>query len=160
MIDAEVGGATANSFVTLAEAEAYFAERPDASPWAAADGMTKERALLMAARMLERLRWHGARATATQALGWPRAGAPGAEEGAVPRVIKDAQCEEALAWLRPELVHRRRLRAAGVTTAEIDGAREAYSPPATDELLSPDARMLLTGWVRRGGALVTDGEEA
>ena len=91
---------------------------------------------------------------------WPRAGAPGAEGGAVPAVIKAAQCEEALAWLRPELVHRRRLRAAGVTTAEVDGAREAYARPAPDELLSSEARALLAGWVRRGGALVTDGEGA
>ncbi len=157
MIEAGVGSATANSYVTLEEAEAHFAERLDVSVWAAADGGMKARALLMAARMLERLRWHGTRATAAQALCWPRVNAPGAKDGTIPAVIAQAQCEEALAWLRPELVHRRRLQAAGVTVAEIDSAREVYSAPPPGALLSPEARALLTGWVRQGGALVTDG---
>lgn len=160
MIEATAGSETANSFVTLDEAEAYFAERLDVAAWTAADDATKERALVMATRMLERLRWHGARASAAQALGWPRAGAPGAEDGTIPPVIQQAQCEEALAWLRPELVRRRLLQSAGVTDAQVGDARETYATPALTALLSADARALLSGWVHRGGALVTDGKEA
>ena len=110
----------------------------------------------MAARVLNRLRWHGKRATTTQAMSWPRVGAAGAEDGAIPPVVKDAQCEEALAWLRPELVRRRLLQGAGVRAAQVDGAREAYHAPAVLVLLSPEARALLAGWLRQGGRLITE----
>jgi hypothetical protein len=156
MLDAEMGGTGANSFVTLAEAEGYFATRVGAEAWTGATAAVRTQALLLAARALEQLRWHGTRASASQALSWPRTGVPGATDGAIPAVIKAAQCEEALAWLSPTLVRRRALQAAGVTDAQVAGAREAYAPADPTALLSAEARALLTGWVRLGGCLVTD----
>jgi hypothetical protein len=158
MIDASVGSGTANSYVTLAAAEAYFAGRMDAAAWAAADDATRERALVMAARMLERPRWHGARMTVGQALSWPRTGVPGLVDGTIPPAVIHAQCEEALAWLRPELVRRRLLRSAGVHDARVDGAGETYDAPPPTGLLSADARALVAGLAHLGGVLVTDAE--
>jgi hypothetical protein len=156
MIEATPGGATANSYVTLAEAEAYFAGRLHTGPWMSASQTDRERALLMAARALERLSWHGQRASSVQTLSWPRIGAPGAKDGAVPPVVREAQCEEALAWLTPALVRRRVLRLAGVTAAQTGPAREGYHPAGDEPLLSAEARLLLVGWVRLAGRLVAD----
>lgn len=153
MIDAEPGGAGANSFVTQAEADNYFAARLGAEAWTAAPPAVQERALLMAARILERLRWHGRPWQAGQALGWPRMAAPGAVDGEVPAAIRFAQCEEALAWLQPELVRRRQLQGMGVTDAGVQGAHERYRAGVPD-LLSPEARALVRGWVRLAGTLV------
>lgn len=156
MIEASVGSGTANSYVTLEVANSYFAGRMDAGAWTAADDATRERALLMAARLLERPRWHGARMTVGQALSWPRSGAPGCADGVIPPAIADAQCEEALAWLRPELVRRRLLQSAGVRDARVVGAAETYDAPVAG-LLSAEARALVCGLAHVGAALVTDG---
>jgi hypothetical protein len=156
MIEATPGGATANSYVTLAEAEAYFATRLGAEPWTMADAATRESALRMATRALERLRWPGARQSTAQALSWPRTGVAGVADGVLPQAVRDAQCEEALAWLTPALTRRRYLQAAGVTTAQVADAREQYAPGDAGGLLSADARALLCGLVALGGCLVTD----
>jgi hypothetical protein len=156
MLEATIGGAGANSFVTMEEAEAYFAARLHAEAWGGATAAAREQALRMAARMLNRLRWHGTPGSATQALCWPRVGAPGAGAGTIPGAVKAAQCEEALAWLSPSLVRRRALQAAQVAEAQVEGARETYAPADPTTLLSAEARALLTGWLRLGGTLVTE----
>lgn len=71
-IDATVGGASANSFVTLVEADAYMTGRLNAALWDAATDDNKNRALVEATRYLTALTWGGDRVTATQALAWPR----------------------------------------------------------------------------------------
>ncbi len=144
----------AHSYVSLAEAGAYFADRLGTEAWTTADTNARECALLMAMRELERLRWHGEKMSATQPLCWPRRGAAGVMAGVIPPTICAAQCEEALAWLQPAVTRRRLLRDAGVTRAQVDTVREDYAPAGVDALLSPPARALLTGWVRLGGRLV------
>lgn len=69
---------SANSYVSRAFADAYFNEVQD-TVWLTADVHQREAALVKATRYLEqkyRLRWRGARASATQALSWPRRGVP------------------------------------------------------------------------------------
>ena len=156
MIEATAGGATANSYVTVAEAGTYFAGRLGAEPWIAADAATRESALRMATRALERLRWPGARQHTAQALSWPRSGVAWVADGTVPQPVRDAQCEEALAWLTPALTRRRQLQTAGVTGAQVSDAREQYAPGDAAGLLSAEARALLTGWLALGARLVTD----
>jgi hypothetical protein len=72
VIDATVGGASSNSYATLADAEAYMEGRLNASLWDAATDDNKNRALVEATRELEVLAWEGQRASSTQALSWPR----------------------------------------------------------------------------------------
>jgi hypothetical protein len=70
--------AGANSFVTLAEANAYFSARHD-SAWEAAEDTAKERALVLASDYMTqawRLKWRGSLVNATQSLTWPRSGVP------------------------------------------------------------------------------------
>ena len=76
-IDATAGGASANSYLTLADAQAIvdgLVEDADVTAWASATTDQKNRALYTATQRLDRERFLGARATDTQALQWPRTG--------------------------------------------------------------------------------------
>lgn len=71
-LDATVGGATANSFATVAEATSYHETRPG-STWDSVDDQPA--ALIEATRLLQALVvWTGAAVDAVQALTWPRSG--------------------------------------------------------------------------------------
>lgn len=101
-IDATPGGAAANAYLTVEDADAYLAGRVDASAWTAADADTRIRAVISATRRLDQERYQGGRYTAEQALEWPRWGvvAEGAARfQAIPQKIKTATAELALALL-------------------------------------------------------------
>ena len=71
-IDATVGGASANSYVTLAAADTYFETTPDSGTWIDKTTDQKNRALISATRWIDALSFYGDRCTDTQALKWPR----------------------------------------------------------------------------------------
>jgi len=72
VIDATLGGASANSYVTLADADAYFETTPDSGTWTDKTNDQKNRALISATRWIDALSFYGARCGTTQALKWPR----------------------------------------------------------------------------------------
>jgi hypothetical protein len=77
VIDATVGGANANSYLTLVEAQAIidgFVQDADVQHWNSGNTDSRNRALFTATQRLDRERFLGARATDTQALQWPRTG--------------------------------------------------------------------------------------
>jgi hypothetical protein len=187
-IDATNAGAASNSYLSLAEAQAYFAARLRSDAWEAASDADKEKALLTACRRIEahRLRVHRrpygypydlpnaldrladplAPADPDQALSFPRQrDLDRSASPAVPDHVKQAQCEEALALLAQGAEHERRraLQAAGVKSFTVDGLSESYeSGAATQMLLSAEARSLLAPFIERGGVIATsdnpDGE--
>ena len=76
-IDATAGGADANSYITLDDAQDIIdgmVEDADVTAWGSATDDQKNRALYTATQRLDRERFLGARATDTQALQWPRTG--------------------------------------------------------------------------------------
>jgi hypothetical protein len=76
-IDATAGGADANSYMTLSEADTFveaMISSSDVSKWTTGNDDSRNRALTAAAQRLDRERFLGARATDTQALQWPRTG--------------------------------------------------------------------------------------
>ena len=76
-IDATAGGADANSYLTLSDAQDIIdglVEDDDVVAWASATDDQKNRALYTAAQRIDRERFLGAKATDTQALEWPRTG--------------------------------------------------------------------------------------
>ena len=77
-LDATLAGATSNSYVDLAEADAIAANLPFAAEWAALTDEEKIDGLIVATRWLETLNYTGERCTSTQRLKWPR---------------KDAECD-------------------------------------------------------------------
>lgn len=103
-IEATPGGAEANSYLTLAQAEAYFQESYDfASLWSGLSDQDKEQLLVSATRALDRLRFKGRRfdSLTPQALKFPRIIGgqvyDRASDGslAVPRAVREATCEQA-----------------------------------------------------------------
>jgi len=70
-IDATVGGANANSYITVAFADTFLLEeRLGAEAWDSVEN--KVNALIMATQQIDRLNFVGDRATETQTLSWPR----------------------------------------------------------------------------------------
>lgn len=119
-----------NTYLTLAQADTYFDNRPGSTGWYGVTSDNKERALLTAVTLLDEARiWIGAPVREDQPLAWPRVAIRPSERRArrlirtgfetltgatgglydarsrfwasnvIPKPIKDAQCEIALALL-------------------------------------------------------------
>lgn len=121
-LDTTVGGADANSYATVEDLDAYADARMFVPEWFAdADDALKERALKMAARLLDALFvWTGSPVDGTQALTWPRDGMFNRNGFAIattalPRELKEAQCEFALSL------------GAGDRTAENDPLKQGIT---------------------------------
>lgn len=72
---ATVGAADANSYVTLAEADAYFADSFGRSAWGIAAQGDREVCIITASRYLDQyMTWMGEKASSIQAMEWPRMG--------------------------------------------------------------------------------------
>ena len=108
-IVATVGSASANSFVTLAEAATYMEARLNATSWeSTATTDQKNRALVEATRELSARVWLGERTDTTQALSWPREWVVNPDSptsdyydnNVVPQRLKDATCELAFEFIR------------------------------------------------------------
>lgn len=97
--DATVGGVNANSYVSVADADAYFLNTYGRESWASLDDGVKEALLQEATRALDLYyKWIGYRATETQALGWPRKYATYSDfreipEDVIPSAVIYATCD-------------------------------------------------------------------
>lgn len=103
-VDATVGGANSNSFITVAEADVIANNTLNVTAWTTATTDDKGRALIMATIDLNPLDWVGTRSTTTQALAWPRTdavinGHP-IEDNEIPREIQQATFDLALSTLQ------------------------------------------------------------
>jgi hypothetical protein len=128
-----------NSYVSVEEADAFFADRFLAEPfvgvWGNATSEDKEKALITATQRVDANRFVGAKADPLQALEFPRrydvreGDEPGVlVETAVLPNVKRAVFEESLALLAgTDDSLRARLQREGVTSARIGGASETYS---------------------------------
>lgn len=106
-----VGGASSNSYASVAEGTAYFEGHPDEATWTGADDDdARGRALIMATARIDQEDFVGRTknplagsetTSATQALKWPRQGAVNSEgwtydDDIIPEPIKKATMELAL----------------------------------------------------------------
>lgn len=120
-IVATAGSASANSYLTIAAADAIANGMIGTLAWTSADSDSKARALITATNGLETLGWIGYRASETQALSWPREGAACGDkdygDDEIPREIELATFDLANALLGdPEL-----LRSAPTSGALVPG---------------------------------------
>jgi hypothetical protein len=105
VVEDGTGVADANSYVAVAFADGFFADRGNAS-WAALSEAQKQAALVRATDYIEQKfdsRWRGSRVNGGQSLGWPREdvyenGEPDRliADNVVPVRVKQAACELAL----------------------------------------------------------------
>jgi hypothetical protein len=98
-IDPTIGGANANSYVTLAYANSFFENMLLPNAWDSAVPDDQERALMTATQWLEEYDYVGRVATLTQALKWPRYGISDElilglyDETEMPMPLLNATCE-------------------------------------------------------------------
>lgn len=159
-LDATVGGTSSNSYVTQADATTYFGHRFDATEWTNASSDNRNIALMMATARLDQEEYTGLRVDDDQRLKWPRYGVyvdnVYQEETAVPRPIKEATYELALAFLKDSTL----LADTGlegfqsVKLGELDVTprfRSGGTLPANVERLLRGLKTTLayTGWLRR-----------
>lgn len=128
-----------SAYVTVTEADTYFAQHLYAAAWT--EATNKEAALTTATRTIDRQLLRGRKADPSQDLAFPRY-----PDTAVPQAVKDATCEEALALLERS-AERMKLQREGVRHASIGGMTEIYRDDAGRGLLSPEARELLRPWL-------------
>lgn len=101
-LDATVKGASANSYVSVADADDYFSRHTSQVAWATIGFETKESVLIMATRILDtRVMWFGYKATDDQNLRWPRSflydqDGKTVDSDTIPSWLTAATCELAL----------------------------------------------------------------
>lgn len=149
-LDTTVGGASSDSYVTVAEFDAYLLKMGLSTD---ADEATKEANLRRATLYLDsQYTYVGIPASSTQALQWPRSttayvnGYP-IPSDEIPQPIKDAQCEFAFYTIdggdlfadqAGRLVKSSRSKAGPVETqTEYLGGSRGNSVPAASMLLRP-----------------------
>ena len=104
-LDATVGGVSANSYISVADADAYFASTFKASVWDAATDESKIASLILATRLLDNnVNYYGDVAADTQALRWPRTSTfdkDGVEysDTAIPREFQNIVCDLAISLI-------------------------------------------------------------
>lgn len=167
-IDATVGGASTNSYVTEAEADTILEGRLNADPYTGAVADSQRRALVEAAFTIDRLNWRGVRVNGTQALAWPRQYVPlrdaaTSDSGTwyattvIPDEVKRAQVELAVEFLRLGTTDLAALPATdGVKRKKIDVLETEYfenrvEPRGLDRF--PRVVSLLTHFLASSGQL-------
>lgn len=150
-LDPTIGGAAADTYATLAEADAYMEARLHTTVWDAATDPNKEKALKMAARLLDvNVKWTGAAVDETQARVWPRSGMFtrndfAIAEDAIPTDLKNAQIEFAQQLLSADRSLDSDIEVQGITkikagTVELgfrDDVKAKVVPDAVKNMLVP-----------------------
>ena len=153
-IEDGTGLATAESYISVVDADAYFLARGNAA-WALLTTLEKEVALRKASDFIQqtyRLKWNGYRANDTQALDWPRYYVNRKDSlsnrsnfllnTVIPTEVKQAQCELAsrasIAPLLEDLQPVVQSESVGsVSVVYGQGNRKTVAYPAVDRLLAP-----------------------
>ena len=159
IIDATIGGANSNSYVTLAEANDFFDGRLYTSVWDDATDDDKNRSLVMATKRIEQETFYGERedTTTPQKLKFPRIGLSYLDgillDSTIPDILKEAQYELAIHMLSVNMtlkgVSTDAYKSIKVGSIEVqpaidssDNASQSYStlPPFVLSLLSDISR--------------------
>ena len=95
-----------NSYLTVAEADAYFADRLNATAWDGATVENKPKALIQATKAIESMKFLGSRSVSTQKLSFPRSDVYVdnilIDDTIVPQDVKEAVCEYAILMLQED----------------------------------------------------------
>ena len=99
VFDSTAKSATANSYVSVSEADDYFAAHLDSNFWPTAS-KDKQAALVMATNRIDAETFQGRRTELTQSLQWPRLWVVTRDSNIIPRELKIATFEMALHYLK------------------------------------------------------------
>jgi hypothetical protein len=142
---AVAGGTTSNTYSLLAESEAYMSSRVAFASWDDAEIDEKNKALLMACRIMDILfEWKGFSTFAHQALQWPMQGLmdlhyrDSLDDQTVPQRIKEAQTELAAALLKKDRTLDSLIETFGLTSFSVSGIAMAFKDSVKAKVV-PDA---------------------
>ena len=154
-----------NTYVTITEADEYFSNRlPISSVWEDIPDKLKERALIQAAKEMEKYHFKGRKLAYSQLLSFPRYYHSYYDNntylnlnlsGEIYQEVRDCQCEIALAFLTPK-DSREKLQAAGVTKVSFGDVTEEYDSASIADSKSVSrkiVREMLGDWIVRGVSL-------
>ena len=145
-LDATASGTSSNCYVTLAEANQYFSDRPGSSTWTSATDDEKNQSLLFATKIIDKLNFfRGEKTDPDQALAFPRKYLPDPDpdvkytsdalrlreryldDTTVPDRVKYATYEQAFSVLKeparfedPELQQYEKIKIDGVMEVQIN----------------------------------------
>jgi len=150
------GKADANSYADVTDGDGYHEGHLYATAWTAATTANKEKALVMATRLLDaEYQFGGNKTNELQALQWPREacrdpdGADSLDSDAVPPAVVNATCE-----LARELLVKDRTAAPageGLKYSNVGSAQTGYDKTDTPPVISRVAQAMLA----RLGALMS-----
>lgn len=160
VVEDGTGLATAEAYISVADADAYFALIGTHASWTAASSTEKEQALRLGAIYLDgNFGWQGTRTTSTQALDWPRWDVERdgivIDTDAVPTAVARANAEAALQHIISGgalFVDQTRpggIRSESFTVGEISETVE-YDGSAGQQKLFARLEALLEGLLGRG----------
>jgi len=152
------GAANANSYLTVAEADAYFTTRLFSTNWTTATTATKETALIMATRLMDSMwQWEGAVTDDVQALLWPRVGMLDRNEleviddDIIPDELKNAVAELAFQLIAEDRTLDSDIESKKITSLTAGPVSLSFAEGVTAKVI-PDAVYNLIppwwGWVR------------
>lgn len=143
VIEDGTGKSNAEAYISVADADAYFAARGNAA-WEALTTGQKEQNLRLGTDYMGQVygpRWCGERATATQSLDWPRIGVCGVDSNVVPVAVQRANAELAVRAAAGALLADQGAQVKSETVGPIsvtyaDGARQNVRYAAVDASLA------------------------
>ena len=155
------GKVDANAYANAADGDAYHDGHLYATAWTAATLANKEKALVMATRLIDaEYQFNGVKTTVAQALQWPREdcfdpdGSDVLASNIVPRVVLDATCEMARELL---LTDRTAAPAGeGLRYENIGTTQKGFDKSDTRPIISHVAQAMLA----KLGAVIKSGSGA
>lgn len=160
IVEDGTGLVDAQSYVSVSDADAYHAARGNTA-WVDGGADVKEAALVRATDYIDGdngPRWPGIRATAAQALDWPRLEAydrDGYLQEGLPEAVIRATCEAAFVEFQSAGALTEELERGGAVIREKVGPIETeYSPNAPAATVYPAIRKALSRLLRSGGLKV------
>ena len=160
VIIADVGGATSNSYVTLAEAETYFESDYHSTAWDALTDDNKNQLLASATRRLEMEDYYGDRedTTTPQRLKFPRINLgdlDGIElDSIIPTMLKEAQYELSKYMISVDMsqsdisdapIDEAKVGSIQVKYTEFNSTDKDILPPLVESLLSDLSKTVSSG---------------
>lgn len=153
VLDDTAGGASANTYITLADAETYFEGRANKASWTAASDADKNIALVHSTRLLDAMfMWAMNPTTDTQALQWPRNGIldtnrlrviPDTE---IPDEVKWATCEWAMGLIAGDLTADSGVAAQSLTALKAGPVELKFQQPVFAKACPDSVVNLIPSW--------------
>ena len=152
-IIATPGALDANSYATVAEADAYHATHLYAATWTAATQTTKEIALIMATRLLDHhYNWAEWAATIDQALQWPRDGVIAYNErefvptDEIPQQLKDATSEYARQLIDADRTLDNEIETQGIKALTAGSVSLSFKDSVVAKVIPDAVHFLIPDW--------------